>query len=1132
MEMFVTSKKYLLIFLVVFLSSVTYQASAETKIRKTDNIAGKIIYKYGQVDIKRANQNKWFRAKSGTIIRFGDTIKTGFSGKASLMMDDETMMQIKRNSQLKVESIVRNAGWNDDNIITSAFKKVSRSVFSLIRGSIWARNKNKKVRADFKSATATIGIRGTELTITVMDDSLQASVLEGSIEVVNDQGSLVANAGESVTAKKGQALTKTTLLNPLDAVQWTLVVPPLVTFDTIQSTGTGIPADIIKNIEAEDYVSAADAVSKQLSNEPGNRQIQVIDAVLDIYNGKLQSADKKLSNLVKANPTDDTLRALAITRLMLGDKESANTLADQAVSTNDRNSSNLIIQAYVLQSQFKLEEAQSVIEHAISQEPQNTTALLILAQLQFGSGYQDEALDTLRSARATGKKPALVENLAGFVLMSKRAYADAITAFNKALSIEPSLAEPHMGLGIIAMRQGKVKSALEEITTAVALEPQRAIFLSYWGKMLYQIKRFDKALDMFAHAEQIDPNDPTPAFYRSIVLRDLNRHGEAIEAMNQAIAKNDNRAVYRSSFLLDEDMATRNVDLSLLYANLGLERWAERKAVSAIKLDYTNYSGHLFLAGVLSDDDDRSYPFTSEALLARILQPANVNTYNTFNDYTSLFEQPGVGGQVSLAAGNNGTAGGEAIIFGSVPDSNFAYQAGIFGTTTDGWRDTNFNDTAAAAFIGKWQPSKENGIFVSTQFSQIRQGDKFYPRYEFDSPSSADDRTNLELGNVELGYHHNSSPGSDFLAYVTWQGNKVESRALGTTSLDSTSTPGAFSDDTVTSEFKRPYSQLQLQYMKKVKSHQFITGVLGYLGNTKIDQTEKSDIFNGSVTPPLYLTTLTSSSNEDLDISFISLYIQDSWSINKSFSIEAALYFDRMENDLAGSTETLTQDEVNPRIGAIWSPNDNHTIRLAAFRYLLPFVSSRVDPTEVAGISVFRNTQEGTVTEEVSAVWEYEQNYGLYSIGVFNLDKTTQLDQTNKSEGSQSGAEIGIDLLLSKTFGLATNYRYLTSEDESNPDIDRAEHLLTIGLRHQNANGISAGLIQTYRTIKFDNTREDENIPITDFNVQYMFADRAGSVGFFINNIFDEQFNWVVDPYVFVGRNPAREFLVSATLNF
>lgn len=1129
MEMFVTSKKYLLIFLVIFLSSVTYQASAETKTRKTDNIAGKIIYKYGRVDIKRANQNKWIRVNSGTIIRFGDTIKTGFSGRARLVMGDETMMHIKRNSQLKVESIVRNAGWNDDNIITSAFKKVSRSVFSLIKGSIWARNKNKKVRADFKSVTATIGIRGTELTITVTDDSLQTSVLEGSIEVVNEQGSLVANAGESVTAEKDQALTKTTLLNPLDAVQWTLVVPPLMTFDTIQSTEANITTDIITSIEAKDYATASNTVNKQLSDKPGNRQLQMVDAVLDIYIGEIQSADKKLSALAKAQATDDVLRALALTRLMLGDKESANTLATQAASIDDKNTSNLIIQAYVLQSQFKLEEAQSVIEQTIVIEPLNTTALLILAQLQFGSGYHDEALDTLRSARATDNQSALVENLAGFVLMSKRAYPDANTAFNKALSIDPSLAEPHMGLGIIAMRQGNVKPALEEITTAVALEPQRAIFLSYWGKMLYQIKRFDKALDIFAHAEQIDPNDPTPAFYRSIILRDLNRHGEAIEAMNQAVAKNDNRAVYRSSFLLDEDMATRNVDLSLLYANLGLERWAERKAVSAIKSDYTNYSGHLFLAGVLSDDDDRSYPFTSEALLARMLQPANVNTYNTFNDYTSLFEKPDVGGQVTVAAGNNGSAAGDAIIYGSVPDSNFAYQAGIFGTTTDGWRGTDFEDVSAAAFIGKWQPSKENGVFISTQVSQIRQGDTFYPRYEYDAPSSPDDRTILELGSAEVGYHHNASPGSDFLAYVTWQGNKGDAF---TNESELVVAPALYARTNTTSDFERPYYQLQLQYMKKLASHQIITGALGYSGNTKVTGIEQVDAVDQGTTPPTITPVFTNPISEDLDISFISLYVQDTWNISKSFSVEAALYFDRMENDLSASTETLTQDEVNPRIGAIWSPNNNHTIRLAAFRYLLPFVSSRVDPTEVAGISVFRNTQEGTVTEEVNAVWEYERSYGLYSVGAFYLDKSTQHDTTTKTEGNQKGATLGADVLLSRTFGLATNYRYLQAEDQLYPDLDRDDHLLTIGLRHQNANGISAGLIQTYRAIKFDNAREDEDIPITDFNVQYEFADKAGTVGFFINNIFDEQFNWVVDPYVFVGRNPAREFLVSATLNF
>ena len=76
--------------------------------------------------------------------------------------------------------------------------------------------------------------------------------------------------------------------------------------------------------------------------------------------------------------------------------------------------------------------------------------------------------------------------------------------------------------------------------------------------MLYEIERFDKALDMLDRAAELDPRDPTPFFLKAIIFRDLNRPGEAIRTLNHAVKLNDNRAVYRSRYLLDRDLAVKN----------------------------------------------------------------------------------------------------------------------------------------------------------------------------------------------------------------------------------------------------------------------------------------------------------------------------------------------------------------------------------------------------------------------------------------------------------------------------------------------------------------------------------------------------------------------------------------------
>ncbi|MBL7000782.1 MAG: iron dicitrate transport regulator FecR, partial [Gammaproteobacteria bacterium] len=199
-------------------------------------------------------------------------------------------------------------------------------------------------------------------------------------------------------------------------------------------------------------------------------------------------------------------------------------------------------------------------------------------------------------------------------------------------------AETYFGLSLAYMRKGLIEQAMQSIASAVLLDPQRSMYLSYWGKMLHQIGRNDKALTVLDSAIRLDQQDPTPRLYKAIILRDLNRPGEAIRHLQVAQELNNNRGVYRSRSLLDKDLAVQNVDLSRLFTQLGLAEWAHKKAINSIKSDFTNVSAHILNAGAYAGVGDRAYALANEALLARLMQPANINAFSSFNSYTSLYE--------------------------------------------------------------------------------------------------------------------------------------------------------------------------------------------------------------------------------------------------------------------------------------------------------------------------------------------------------------------------------------------------------------------------------------------------------------------------------------------------------------
>ncbi|MCW8923654.1 MAG: FecR family protein, partial [Gammaproteobacteria bacterium] len=190
------------IYLIIFVFCLASQVHANTVTRLESSVEGKVVKKQGRVQIYQAISNKWIYAKTGSLLHAGDVIRTGANGKASLVMSDETLIQVGRSSKLEINYVAKNAGWFEKSVIAKSLKKASRSVFSLLSGKLWARNKNKNVRASFTNTTATIGIRGTELVIEAKEDgSVTSTVLEGQVEAENEFGKVIAEAGNQVTVK-------------------------------------------------------------------------------------------------------------------------------------------------------------------------------------------------------------------------------------------------------------------------------------------------------------------------------------------------------------------------------------------------------------------------------------------------------------------------------------------------------------------------------------------------------------------------------------------------------------------------------------------------------------------------------------------------------------------------------------------------------------------------------------------------------------------------------------------------------------------------------------------------------------------------------------------------------------------
>src|SRR5207253_8046809 len=111
---------------------------------------------------------------------------------------------------------------------------------------------------------------------------------------------------------------------------------------------------------------------------------------------------------------------------------------------------------------------------------------------------------------------------------------------------------------------------------------------------------------------------------------------------------NDDRSVFRSKLLLDQDRAVRAANLAGIYKDAGMVDVSVREASRAVNYDYGNYSAHLFLANsydALRDPKQINLryetPWLSELLIANLLEPVGagpLSQYVSQQEYSRLFE--------------------------------------------------------------------------------------------------------------------------------------------------------------------------------------------------------------------------------------------------------------------------------------------------------------------------------------------------------------------------------------------------------------------------------------------------------------------------------------------------------------
>lgn len=894
-------------------------------------------------------------AQTNRVLHSFDRIHTDANSRVALRWSDHSIVPFGASTELEILP--------PDSPEAQAGLHLARGIISFFH-----RDQPGRIRIITRGAVA--GVEGTEFVLVVDDaDRTTLSLIDGRVKFGNGQDMLLLTNGEQAVVDPGKAPSRTAGFIANNLLQWCFYYPAVIDLDELVLTA-GEQQDLAGSIAA---YRSGDLLAALEKYPPGRRDIsdgeRVYVAALLLSVGEVDKAQATLSGISDKRGRPQQL-ADALRQLIAAVKLQPGVAAGQP-----RLASECLAGSYFEQSravrETSLQNALRLARQAASVSPKFGFAWERVAELEFGFGHTEAALTALDRSLELAPRNAQALALKGFLLAAQNQPREALVWLNRALAADSALGNAWLGRGLVRIRLGDKAGGRDDLLVAAALEPQRSELRSYLGKAYAYSGDDLRAARELALAKRLDPNDPTAWFYSALVEQLDNRINDSIRDLEKSQSLNDNRSVYRSQLLLDEDRAVRSANLAGVYADAGMFDVSVREAGRAVSSDYANYSAHLFLANSYDQLRDPDWsnlryetPAEAEFWIANLLAPPSAGTLSPLSSEqpnTMLFDRNRLGAISDTTFLSRGAWLEQGGQFGTF--DNFSYDFEAKYLYDPGQRPNNDNEHRDLQLTVKDQFTREDSAFVSVEQDHIQQGD--LNEYYNQSSASPDFRFyEKQDPNVYVGYHHEWAPGIHTLFLASRQVADEPGTTTNTEQYIGVYYNNAYdavrdfsnAEDVWLSTVQ--YST-ELQQIWEMADHTTILGARYEWGDVRY----RDFVYNLNGDPHASFEFPNSYAllAQDFTQNFFdfNIYGYHTWRVLDSFSTTAGLCYDWLHQpaDVSTppySTRNKTTAQISPKGGFIWTPSAGTTFRGAYTRSLSGFGSvqdDRLEPTEVAGFN-------------------------------------------------------------------------------------------------------------------------------------------------------------------------------------
>ena len=146
----------------------------------------------GKVEIQKNSTKSWSRGKRGSRLSSGDKIKTGDNSIAALLFtDDKSLMKIRSRSDVLIQGERKQSS-------------ISKRIF-MQAGDVFVSVKKQKTIFRLETPTGVAAVKGTEFYASFKNGIFKLFGISGIIELINQYGSVLVQAGETGTSDGTQA---------------------------------------------------------------------------------------------------------------------------------------------------------------------------------------------------------------------------------------------------------------------------------------------------------------------------------------------------------------------------------------------------------------------------------------------------------------------------------------------------------------------------------------------------------------------------------------------------------------------------------------------------------------------------------------------------------------------------------------------------------------------------------------------------------------------------------------------------------------------------------------------------------------------------------------------------------------